>query len=494
MTVVGSSYLEGNFAPVTEEVTARRSAGHRHDPRVVARALPAQRTEPGRAGRSGDLSLVHAATAWCTASGCATARPSGTATVGCAPAECRPRSACRIPAARSTRGMDFAANTNVIGHAGKTLAIVEAGGRPIELSYELDTVRRGDFDGTLPNGYTAHPKLDPDTGELHAVCYWWGLGNQVQYIVVDAAGKVTKVVPIETTGAPMLHDMGLSSGHVIVLDLPCVFNLELATSGAFPYKWDPSYPARVGVLPRSGDNSDVKWFEIDPCYVFHPMNTFDDGDRVVFDAVRHPGCSRPAPRPRRRRADARPLDVRPVERQGRRGASRRSRAGVPASRRAARRQAVPLRLHRARRCPGLARRGQREARPARRDAARSTTTAQGATPRSRCSSRRPRLGRGRRVRHDARLRLDDRSQRPRDPARAGLHRRARGDGAPAAAGAVRLPRQLGARPRLTVADRIAAARGSAHGTSGGCRFRAGGRSRSPRRATAGPLDRDEYHG
>jgi carotenoid cleavage dioxygenase len=185
-------------------------------------------------------------------------------------------------------GMDFAANTNVIGHAGKTLAIVEAGGRPIELSYELDTLRRGDFDGTLPNGFTAHPKRDPDTGELHAVCYWWGLGNQVQYIVVDTAGKVTKVVPIETTGAPMLHDMGLSERYALVLDLPCVFDLELASAVRFPYKWDESYPARVGVLPRDGGNDDVKWFEIEPCYIFHPMNTFDDGDRVVFDAVRHP--------------------------------------------------------------------------------------------------------------------------------------------------------------------------------------------------------------
>jgi carotenoid cleavage oxygenase len=80
--------------------------------------------------------------------------------------------------------MDFSANTNVIGHAGRTLAIVEAGSRPYELTYDLDTVGICDFDGTLQNGYTAHPKLDPVTGELHAVCYWWGLGNNVQYVVV----------------------------------------------------------------------------------------------------------------------------------------------------------------------------------------------------------------------------------------------------------------------------------------------------------------------
>ncbi len=54
-------------------------------------------------------------------------------------------------------GMDFAANTNVIGHAGRTFALLEAGARPYELTYELDTVGPTDFGGTLPAGYTAHP-------------------------------------------------------------------------------------------------------------------------------------------------------------------------------------------------------------------------------------------------------------------------------------------------------------------------------------------------
>ncbi len=31
----------------------------------------------------------------------------------------------------------------------------------------------------------------------------------------------------------------------------------------------------------------MRWFEVDPCYVFHPMNAFDDGDTVVVDVPRH---------------------------------------------------------------------------------------------------------------------------------------------------------------------------------------------------------------
>jgi carotenoid cleavage dioxygenase len=56
----------------------------------------------------------------------------------------------------------------------------------------------------------------------------------------------------------------------------------------FPYRWDPGYPARVGIMPRDGGAAEVRWFEIEPCYVFHPLNAYDDGDRIVVDVVRHP--------------------------------------------------------------------------------------------------------------------------------------------------------------------------------------------------------------
>jgi carotenoid cleavage dioxygenase len=186
-------------------------------------------------------------------------------------------------------GMDFAANTNVIGHAGTTLAIVEAGGRPYELSYELETLGRCDFDGTLPGGYTAHPKRDPQTGELHAVSYYWGWGNVVQYSVVGTDGRVRRTVDIEVGASPMLHDMSLTERYAVIYDLPVIFDVEAAMSGTtFPYHWAPDYAARIGLLPRDGEASDVRWFDVEQCYVFHPLNAYDDGDRVVLDVVRHP--------------------------------------------------------------------------------------------------------------------------------------------------------------------------------------------------------------
>jgi len=189
----------------------------------------------------------------------------------------------------ATVHQQFAAHTNVIGHAGKTYAIVEAGAPPIELSHDLDTVRISSFGGTLPHAFSAHPKRDPRTGELHTMTYWWGWGNQLQYVVVGTDGRVRRTVDIPLPGGPMVHDVAITEKYVLVLDLPCVFNLEAAMSGAgLPYFWNPDYEARIGLLPREGNAEDVKWVSIDPCYIFHPMNAYDDGDEVVFDAVRHP--------------------------------------------------------------------------------------------------------------------------------------------------------------------------------------------------------------
>jgi carotenoid cleavage dioxygenase-like enzyme len=185
--------------------------------------------------------------------------------------------------------MDIAANTNVIRHGGRTFAIVEAGGRPYEITDELETVGPSDFDGTLPVGYTAHPKRDPDTGELHAVSYYWGWGNQVQYTVVGVDGRVRRIVDVPVGGPVSIHDMSLTASYAVIYDLPVVFSTEALTEGAtFPYRWSEGYHSRVGLLPLEGEADDVVWCDVDPCYVFHPMNAYDEDGGVVVHLVRHP--------------------------------------------------------------------------------------------------------------------------------------------------------------------------------------------------------------
>ena len=73
------------------------------------------------------------------------------------------------------------------------------------------------------------------------------------------------------------------------------FSLDAIAEGAiFPYRWQEGYHARVGLLPRDGDSTDVVWHDVEPCYVFHPMNAYDEpgGDGIVLDVVRHPSMFR----------------------------------------------------------------------------------------------------------------------------------------------------------------------------------------------------------
>ena len=218
-------------------------------------------------------------------------------------------------------------NTNVIGHAGRTFALVEGGDPQYELTDELDTVGVCDFDGTLTGGYTAHPKRDPETGELHAVSYSAFRGNKVQYSVIGVDGRVRRTVDITVAGSPMMHDFSLTERYVVLYDLPVTFDAPIAAAMTvprglrlsarlmlsaligrvpipdpitarihvpkaserrFPYSWNPKYPARVGVMPREGADADVRWFDVEPCYVFHPMNAFEEGDTIVLDVVRYP--------------------------------------------------------------------------------------------------------------------------------------------------------------------------------------------------------------
>ena len=287
MTTVENRYLTGNYAPVANEVTATELAVTGSLPEVLSgRYLrngpnPLSAPEPSTYhwfigdGMVHGIRLRDGRAEWY--------RNRWVRSAEIAQALGEPVRPGPVHA-----DMDFASNTNVIGHAGRTFAIVEAGARPYELTYELDTVGPTDFGGTLPGGYTAHPKRDPATGELHAVSYYWGWGNLVQYTVVDTAGAVRKVVDIEVGGPVSVHDMSLTERFVVIYDLPVVFDVEAATSGAgFPYRWDPDYRARVGLLDRDGGADDVRWFDVEPCYVFHPMNAYDDGDRVVLDVVRH---------------------------------------------------------------------------------------------------------------------------------------------------------------------------------------------------------------
>ncbi|HMN53848.1 MAG TPA: carotenoid oxygenase family protein [Sphingopyxis sp.] len=194
-----------------------------------------------------------------------------------------------IPAGPREEGGFDAPNTNVVGIAGRTFAIVEAGGKPVELGYELDTIAHNPFDGTLVGSYTAHPHEDPFTGELHAITYKGDAPNTVWHVVLDKDAHVIREEAVAVSDGPSIHDCAITEHYVLVFDLPVTLSMKMLLAGyRFPYAWNEAHPARVGLLPRTGRGDAIVWVPVEPCYVFHPAGAHETADgKVIVDVVAH---------------------------------------------------------------------------------------------------------------------------------------------------------------------------------------------------------------
>jgi carotenoid cleavage dioxygenase len=130
----------------------------------------------------------------------------------------------------------------------------------------------------------ACPAADPVSPLWHTVATYPGLGF-AEHLRLSADGEVLQAEPFALDGAPLMHAVAATGRYAVVFDLPVTHRRAAALVGArFPYAWQEGRPARLGLL---GDGSQPRWFTIRPCYVFNAVNAYDDGDRVVVDAIRH---------------------------------------------------------------------------------------------------------------------------------------------------------------------------------------------------------------
>jgi len=181
------------------------------------------------------------------------------------------------------------ANTNVVWHAGRLLALVEGGLPPVELDPEtLATRGIWDFDGALTGGiFTAHPKLDPETGEMLAFGYS-PIAPWLTYIEVDRDGRLVRHDPIDAPYPSMVHDFVTTKTHLVFPVFPATLRIERMLRGESVMGWEPELGTRIGILPRGAKTSEMRWLDTDPCYVFHPFNAYDDGRRIVCDMAQYP--------------------------------------------------------------------------------------------------------------------------------------------------------------------------------------------------------------
>ena len=182
-------------------------------------------------------------------------------------------------------------NATVLCHGQRLYAFSEMA-LPYELSDSLETLGMSDFGGPMPAGSIAHPQVDPVTGELHTLAYHPD-PPYLRHHVVDAAGcvRASRALPVDR---PILvHDFGLTPEHLVLFDLPVLFDEEAMFEGQpLPYRWDGQGRAAVGLVPRSGDPSDAEWFEIEPCWIPHLAAVRTRSGRVTIEAIQRPALFR----------------------------------------------------------------------------------------------------------------------------------------------------------------------------------------------------------
>ncbi len=177
------------------------------------------------------------------------------------------------------------ANTAVAFFANRILALCESG-LPHRMTAELETVCVEDFDGALASPLTAHPKIDVETGRMAAFGYDPFGPPYLRYHEFDADGSLLTTTSIDLPHPVMIHDFAVSATKVAFFDLPIVLDGDLALAGSqIPFSFNDQLPGRVGVLHRGQPGEHITWYGIDPCYVFHVANAFDDGDCLVADVV-----------------------------------------------------------------------------------------------------------------------------------------------------------------------------------------------------------------
>lgn len=184
------------------------------------------------------------------------------------------------------------ANTDLVYHSGRLLALWWEGGTPYELSLpELETKGLFDYQGTLKGGLTSHAKVDPKTGEL--IFFSWGARRPfLQVGIADRTGRVTHEIPIDLPGPRVQHDIGMSDRFVCVFDFPMRLDLSRPDQDSLGFVLDDDVPARIGLLDRQNLDAPVRWFEAKPCFMWHLSSAWDEGDEFVLVGVRVEGATR----------------------------------------------------------------------------------------------------------------------------------------------------------------------------------------------------------
>jgi carotenoid cleavage dioxygenase len=179
------------------------------------------------------------------------------------------------------------ANTHILWHGDQLLALDE-GSKPFELT-PMTLASKGytETGRQLSGAMTAHPKIDPLTGELHGFGYMTGYAGSptMTYHVLDKAGALIRSDEFEAPSPAMVHDFVITQDYVLFPIFPLTFDLARAAKIGSPFAFDAAQGTHIGVLKRGAPVADIRWIEGPLCFVFHYLNAWNDGEHITVDTI-----------------------------------------------------------------------------------------------------------------------------------------------------------------------------------------------------------------
>ena len=169
---------------------------------------------------------------------------------------------------------------------GKLLTTFYQCGVPYIVDAEtLETEGPIDADGMKIRQVSAHSRTDLNTGEFIFFDYDV-TPPYMTYGVLNPDGGLKHFTDITLPGPRLPHDMAITPNYSVLMDLPLFWDPALLDRDVHKVTFFPELPSRFAILPRYGSDKDVRWFEAEPCYIYHVINAWEEGDEVILDACR----------------------------------------------------------------------------------------------------------------------------------------------------------------------------------------------------------------
>ena len=177
-------------------------------------------------------------------------------------------------------------NTDISIHAGKAVSTFYQCGDAYTLDpVTLETLGKLDLKSSGARQMSAHCVTDEANGDL--LFFDYAVKPPfMSYGVMNKDSELINFTPIELPGARLPHSMAFTPNYSILMDLPMFWDPKLLEQDIHKVTFYPEMQSKFGIIERMATGNTIRWFEADPCYIYHAINSWEEEQEIVLDVCR----------------------------------------------------------------------------------------------------------------------------------------------------------------------------------------------------------------